>query len=244
MQKDIRPNHTQIPNDYLDMFMPHLNGAEWKCLCYIARRTFGFQKRVDKISLSQFVSGVKDRDGNQLDYGTGLSKKTIINACGKLVEAGIIKKSEESISKWQVVEKLHPLEVVEKLHRGSGKITPKVVEKLHTQKKGKKVDKIKTSDVTVADPNKGDVDSVIDVFYQTINPTINWGNITTRDAAKFLIDKFGIDETLKVAKYACKIHGKPYAPTITTPHQLKEKLAALGAYIKREKENNNKAVVC
>lgn len=136
--KDISPNHTQIPNDYLDMFMPHLSGAEWKCLCYIARRTFGFQKRADQIAFSQFENGITTKDGKILDYGTGLSRPKISESLHRLIEVGLLESKDKGNSKeYLLVKKLNHSEVVKKLNQTSKETLPKVVKKLNIQKKEK-----------------------------------------------------------------------------------------------------------
>jgi hypothetical protein len=81
------------------------------------------------------------------------------------------------------------------------------------------------------------INKVFDVFYNTINPTINYGNTTSRKATKWMVDKWGVDAVVAMAEYACSIHGQPYAPTVTTPYQLKEKLSSLKAF--KDKENNS-----
>ena len=60
------------------------------------------------------------------------------------------------------------------------------------------------------------INQVIGVFYKTINPTINYGNKSTRKAAKELIDRFGLPEVIEMCNYAAQIQGQPYAPVITT----------------------------
>src|SRR5918996_930350 len=74
------PNTTQIPNDVFDSLMPHLSGGELKVLLYICRRTFGFRKDSDRISLTQIAHGITTKAGRVLDHGTGLSKRHVINA--------------------------------------------------------------------------------------------------------------------------------------------------------------------
>src|SRR5205823_5102247 len=54
------------------------------------RRTFGFKKDSDSISLRQMVEGITTRDGKRLDHGTGLSMPTVTAAVKSLVERGII----------------------------------------------------------------------------------------------------------------------------------------------------------
>src|SRR5688572_10242430 len=84
------PNTTQVPDQYLDELMAELSGAEFKVLMYITRRTFGFKKPSDTISLSQMLNGIVTRDGRRLDRGAGLSKKTLLQAITSLKAQQII----------------------------------------------------------------------------------------------------------------------------------------------------------
>ncbi len=70
------PNYTQVPDELFDRQLPDLSGAELKVLLYIMRRTFGFKKDADNISLNQICRGITTADGRVLDRGTGLSKST------------------------------------------------------------------------------------------------------------------------------------------------------------------------
>ena len=56
------PNYTQVPDELFDELMSELSGAELKVLLYIIRRTFGFKKDSDNISLSQICNGITTRD--------------------------------------------------------------------------------------------------------------------------------------------------------------------------------------
>jgi len=78
------------------------------------------------------------------------------------------------------------------------------------------------------------VQVVLDLFYNSINPNISYGNTTTRKACEFLIKKYGLEPTKGAVEYAISVQGKPYAPTITTPYQLKEKMSALIIYKQKE----------
>jgi phage replication O-like protein O len=84
------PNTTQIPNDVIDSLMPSLSGGELKVLLYICRRTFGFQKDSDRISLAQIAHGITTKTGRVLDHGTGLCKRHVINALKTLEKKNII----------------------------------------------------------------------------------------------------------------------------------------------------------
>lgn len=73
----------------LNGYWHSLSSSEQKVLDYILRRTWGFDKTSDEISLSQLEKGIRN-----LDNGTGLSRPTIIKAIRGLVLKGFIKKSE------------------------------------------------------------------------------------------------------------------------------------------------------
>lgn len=84
------PNGTIFPDVLIDRVMPHLSGAEFKVLAYIVRRTFGFKKESDSISLDQICNGITRRDGSVLDEGTGLARKTAVAAIQGLESKGVI----------------------------------------------------------------------------------------------------------------------------------------------------------
>jgi hypothetical protein len=65
----IFPTTTPIPDQVFDELLHLLSGNELKVLLYICRRTFGFKKESDTISLNQMVNGITTRDGRVLDRG-------------------------------------------------------------------------------------------------------------------------------------------------------------------------------
>ena len=84
-------DYTMIPNYIIDRKLPFLSGTELKVLLYILRRTLGFRKSGDLISLSQFQNGIVKRDGTALDHGTGVrSRKAILDAAKGLEACGLI----------------------------------------------------------------------------------------------------------------------------------------------------------
>jgi phage replication O-like protein O len=72
------PRFTQVPNTLFDELLPELGLGELKVLLYIMRRTFGFHKDADRISL------------HQIEAGTGLSRKSISAAVSSLEEKGMV----------------------------------------------------------------------------------------------------------------------------------------------------------
>ena len=85
-----RPHYTQVPDELFDELMPHLNESELKVLLYIIRRTFGFKKDSDHISLSQMAEGITTKDGRQLDGGTGLARRSVMRGLKGLLEKGVV----------------------------------------------------------------------------------------------------------------------------------------------------------
>jgi phage replication O-like protein O len=89
------PTTTPVPDEVFDVLMPQLSGAELKVLLYICRRTFGFKKASDSISLHQIAHGITTRDGRVLDGGTGLCKRHVQRALKVLEKKNIIKVSRK-----------------------------------------------------------------------------------------------------------------------------------------------------
>ncbi len=84
------PRYTQVPDELFDELLAELSGSETKVLLYVVRRTFGFKRDSDHISLSQMVNGITKKDGTILDKGTGLHKDSVIKAIKSLVDKGIL----------------------------------------------------------------------------------------------------------------------------------------------------------
>ena len=87
------PNFTQIPNVVFDYWMNVLSPAEFKVLLCLCRKTFGYHKLSDLVSLSQ------------IEELTGLSRKGIIKNIKSLINHNLIKKTKsKSESKKGVYE--------------------------------------------------------------------------------------------------------------------------------------------
>src|SRR5215217_7316225 len=83
-------NTTPVPDEFFDVLAPLLGEAELRVLLYIFRRTFGFKKTADNISLKQLVDGITTRDGRRLDHGAGVAKSAAVRAVRGLLEKGVI----------------------------------------------------------------------------------------------------------------------------------------------------------
>ncbi len=89
------PTYTQTPDEIFDWIMAFLTGAELKVLLYITRRTFGFKKSADAISIPQLCGGIVTRDGRRLDWGTGLERSTVLKALHSLETKNLIVRQQQ-----------------------------------------------------------------------------------------------------------------------------------------------------
>src|SRR4051812_23879191 len=84
------PNTTPVPDVLFDGLLLQLDNAELRVLLYISRRTYGFKKSADDISISQMVDGIKRKDGTVLDGGAGKAKSSFALALSGLLAKKII----------------------------------------------------------------------------------------------------------------------------------------------------------
>ena len=129
------PNSFQVPNAVIDELMAELTGAELKCYLYVLRKTKGWNKEFDAISVTQFMESCN------------LSNRTVIDACDRLVELGLleqktgsnrikifsVKSYEIDLSGSEESSQREKSSVVKKVHSGSEKSSLSVVKKVHIQ---------------------------------------------------------------------------------------------------------------
>src|SRR3990167_5290590 len=82
-----QPNSAQIPNVIFDHWMKVLTPAEFKVLMCICRKTFGWNKSRDLISI------------RQIEILTGLARSSVINGLKTLEEHGLVIK-HKSKTEW------------------------------------------------------------------------------------------------------------------------------------------------
>ena len=88
---DLLPNTCQVPNVILDHWMATLSDSELRVVMYAVRRTYGFGRKTNKISVPQFAHGLTDNEGEVLDRGTGLSERSVYRAVNSLVGKDILR---------------------------------------------------------------------------------------------------------------------------------------------------------
>jgi hypothetical protein len=124
-------NTTPVPDVLFDELLTQLNGSELKVLLYIIRRTLGFKKGSDAISLTQFQKGITTLADKVLDKGCGIGDRaTIVKALESLEKKGYIEaikgktsKGDNAITLYQIRFKASS-RVVGKPNQGSGQTQP------------------------------------------------------------------------------------------------------------------------
>ena len=116
---------TQIPNEIFDKYQKELKTSEFSVLMAIIRKTWGWNKTEDRISVSQ------------ISMATNLTNKTIINSLKVLEQKKIIstKKRHNRTTKIRLRLDKTSGKFTPQTKQTSGKITPQLVENLHTQNK-------------------------------------------------------------------------------------------------------------
>ena len=126
------PNAFQIPNSVIDELLAKLTCAELKCYLFVVRKTKGWNKESDSISVSQFMEV------------TGLSNRSIITACESLVEMGLLERSGGE-------RKLNTYSVKAFDFSESGeKSSSDLVKKVHTQNNNKNTIQNTNTNLTVS----------------------------------------------------------------------------------------------
>lgn len=72
------PTTTPVPDQLFDELLYHLSPTEIVVLLYIIRRTYGFKKQSDNISLNQMVNGITTKEGRCLTVELDLAKPRLL----------------------------------------------------------------------------------------------------------------------------------------------------------------------
>lgn len=169
-------------------------------------------------------------------YGILLAKK------GRLGETSVyevtIERMGEPVPERAQVDP-HPIGHATSAQKG----TPPVPNRAHKEEPFKKTPEEDIAAQGAAADQKAIVD-VIDTFRVSgLNPHISFGNKTQRKAAAELVAAHGTEKVVAFVWFAKQVAGRQYAPLVTTPTQLRDKLGALAAFAERLKEAKPKVSI-
>lgn len=203
---------------------------------FVIRQTYGYHKKTDVISISQFQLALNEKNRTNMIYWLTY-----------LVQAKILFKTKAgNSSNWQfnkdydVWLPLVQVRLLVQVRSWNGASTDtKTSARTDTHKRKKET----TKEITHAKQSFADktnpVNQIFELFYKTVNPTIQFANKTQRDAAEKLIARVGIAKAINATQYAISIQGSKYAPTISTPIQLLNKYGDLQIYYQKNNRRSD-----
>lgn len=211
--------YTRIATEILEKLSePGINGSEYRITLFVIRKTYGFNKTKDRISLSQFEKGTKMNRKQAIETIKSLVGKSIL-----LKENGVYRLNK-NWEQWVVCKRTPSGQK----HTGVvGKSTPKVV--------GKSTHTIDNKQITInkSEHSSQEINLLIKSF-ESINPACKrmYGNTTQRQACQDLIESYTYERVIAVIENTLpKIKDMPYFPTITTPLKLRDKWVELESAI-------------
>jgi len=203
-------------------------------LCLASNTDDGVIKNIDTEEVVARIAGLDPRSGewgHSLDTFKKLCKLEMIKIeKDKIIVINYLKRQNTNLTDYERVKRHR--QVMHVINDNAKHVinAPHRIDKRREDKKR----------ITASSDDADDITKVFNVFYYSINPTINFGHKTNRKAIKDMIKAFGLKETIKQAEFAVSTNGKKFAPVITTPYQLKEKWAMLETYKKTNAPEENK----
>jgi len=97
-------NAFMLPNDLIDKgYMAHMKGPALACYLFIARKTRGWNKSTDSISVSQLVEG------------TGYNKDSVLKGCEKLVLMGVVERKSfaNQPAKYELTDSIFAVDILD-----------------------------------------------------------------------------------------------------------------------------------
>jgi len=177
-------NFFKMPNDWPNITAKITSLAELKVVEYVLRHTWGYQEYdiSKRITNDEFMKGRKNKNGERIDNGTGLSKSSVIDGLRRAVSHGLLIEEINDRDKARI-KKYYKLNMkspkgennsgVEKLYPGVKKIYPSSkeniprTEKETIERNNKKDVVVKLSDFGISDERIQEIISNYQTSYIT-----------------------------------------------------------------------------
>ena len=209
---------TPIANEILErLSFPGINGSEYRIINIVIRKTYGFQKKKDRISLTQFQLFASMNRSQAVETIKSLVCKRI------LLKEGSVYKFNKNWEEWLVCKRiLHTASMQKDTGGGMQKHTKCSMQKHTHKRKKERVTK------EIPEHSSGLIVKLIDLFVM-INPACKrmYGNTTQRQACQDLIDTYGFEEISKVIPFLPKNNSTAFKPKANTPLQLWQKYQSI-----------------
>ncbi len=218
---------TRIVNPLIEELIKiPFKGCELAVALFIVRKTYGFQKKQDEISLTQFQEGTKR---SRQTIVTALKNLQLVNVL-RLVQRGSMKGDgniwaiNKYVDTWKVV---NTVRLVQRNKKAS------LTERLNlvkTARHTKETNKRNTKE-TVNEQSSKDISVFID-FFKELNPTykVMYGRPNQRQACERLLKLRTVEEWGTVIKFIVARRSDRFCPRISTPIQLESKYGDLETY--------------
>lgn len=234
----LKNGYISVATELVEQFALHsIPSSEMRIIWVVWRKTWGWtqgdrKKDWDWISLSQFAKM------------TSIKKSNIPKLLKSLVCKRILLRKEnrlkfnQNYEEWAVYKRSTPV-----YKRSTGVIqtyTKKVIQ-THTNNRYKDTN---TIDKNTASPSDARIPLVIEMFKE-VNPSYKrlFGSPPQRNAVSRMLEEHGQDKLTSIITYLPKSNSARYAPTITTPSQLEQKLGDLIAWSQKQKDIKKTIVV-
>ncbi len=229
---------TRIINPLIESLISvPFKGCELALVLFVIRKTYGFGKTEDEISLSQFCVALHKTKPSIVKALKNLQLVNILILVkrGDSIKHANLYKINKYSDTWKLVNKL-------KLVKGKSStskhpqhelVKARIQTKETLQKKDTKERIIESSE------QGSQIQEVMNILYE-VNKTLNFGNTTERKACSYLIDKFGLEHVCKMATAVVQTRGMPYAPIVTKPSELRDKWSKIETFIVTERSKHQK----
>ena len=157
----------------------------------------------------------------------GITSTRVSLIIKELVEIGLIESEIEKNYKRKI--KLKGV-----LRKVKGGVKEKLKGGLRKVKDNNIIKYYNNNNITCEDKPRNDVQELLKLFYENLNPNIKFQNKTLRADAEFLVNHYPLDKLETMILYIKEHQGEQYFPTITTPTQLRDKMALIINHRNRE----------
>jgi phage replication O-like protein O len=239
----IENGYTRIANELFDaLCRTNVSGEAMRVFNTILRKTYGFGKKEDLISLGQIAKH------------TGIARSNVARALNTLVKAKMVRKTivsginalsvNKNFDEWGgVIEYDTTKSVIETDNTSAIETDSKSAIEIDTHKRKKEKEQKKPAAARQEkDAKFNPLGAKIIKAFEAVDPKnkTKYNNTTERAACDFLIAEYGLSEVLKRISFLPKSNAMPMFPSINSPNELKEKWVKLQNQVERYKAERGK----
>lgn len=218
-------NHSTVYEQGIYLVMKRIAGENGNC--YASHQTIADKAGISRPTVSKTIQK--------------LIKRNWIKETGTKVGKTLSTKQYQIVDLWELNNRFYKEEAVN--HRTSSKDKLSTTEQLSCKRPlhkediyNKKKDIVNTVVLTSNEVAGKEINSLIK-YFEPLNPAYKllYNNKTQKDSLKRLADLHGVEKVIRMLEMLPDIVSQPYAPRITTPYQLENKLGDLKLFMAQRK---------